>query len=137
MSSIASPRQNRKPRPERRLSVGAPCNGVFAISVQVGADLCRYYVEPAPCDYGRAAFKLVKFPCDVKPGEPDAYTVLVGHRKTDSVCPCRGFERHGWHLDADGELVSCRHLDCIFTLEKLGHLQMPAQRPAVNEAESA
>jgi hypothetical protein len=117
-TASARQRRNRRPRPERRMSVGKPCNGCFAIRLQVGKDVCCYFVEPMPHDFGRAAFRLVKFDCDCKPGEPDSYEVLLDG--IASVCPCKGFEKRGFHLDADGNLVSCRHIESLLKLSEMG-----------------
>jgi hypothetical protein len=124
----------RKPRtrPQRRMSVGAPTNGCFAVRLQFGKDSCCYFVEPIDgAAFGTAAFRLVKFSCDRKEGEPDSYEVLVdADRPTGSVCCCKGFERWGWHKDAEGNLVSCRHIDALLALVAQGRLQLP-QCPAV------
>jgi hypothetical protein len=118
--------------------VGKPCNGCFAVRITVGKAVSSYFVEPLPSDFG-AGFRLVKFDCDRKPGEPDSYEVLISDRKTHSVCPCRGFEKHGWHLDAGGNLVSCKHLDSLLALVADGRLSLPAKPalPASFEAEFA
>jgi hypothetical protein len=122
---VIATRRNRRPRPPRTLSVGKPCNGCFAIRIAVGKESSSYFVEPLPCDFGRAAFRLVKFDCDRVPGEPDAYEVLIHDTRTDSVCPCRGFEKHGWHLDAEGKPTACKHLDALLALVADGRLALP------------
>jgi hypothetical protein len=134
MSSISSTapaskpgRQNRRPRPRRLLSVSKVYDGCFAVRITVGTETAHYYVEPAPCDYGRAAFNLIKFPNEVKDGEPGSYEVLLHDVRTDSVCPCKGYEKWGWHLDADGNLVSCKHLDSLFKLVDDGRLTLPSK----------
>ena len=123
MNSIPTPAarvktRNRRPRPERRLAASKPVNGCFAIRITVGPERSHYYVEPLPHDFGRAAFRLVKFPNEVKPGEPGTYEVLLDG--IASVCPCKGFEKHGFHLDAGGNLVSCRHVDSLLKLSEMG-----------------
>jgi hypothetical protein len=114
----ARQRRNRRPRPERRLAASKPVNGCFAVRITVGSERSHYYVEPLPHDFGRAAFRLVKFPNEVKDGEPGSYEVLVDG--IASVCPCKGFEKHGFHLDADGNLISCRHVDSLLKLSEMG-----------------
>jgi hypothetical protein len=56
------------------------------------------------------------------------YDVLLDGRK--STCECPGFERHGWHLDADGKPCSCKHLDGLNALVAAGKLALPASKPA-------
>ena len=137
-TSAPARKVNRKPRPRpaRSMQVGAPCRGCFAMKLTVGKESCSYFVEPLPRpDFGTAAFRLVKFVQDVKEGEPESYEVLIDTAfPTGSVCPCRGFERWGWHLDAEGNLVSCRHLDALLALVAEGKLALPAQRPAAAAA---
>jgi hypothetical protein len=109
--------------------MGKPCNGCFAIRITVGKAVSSYFVEPVPgCSFG-AGFKLVKFECDRVPGEPDEYHVnLDGARST---CECKGFERHGWHLDCDGKPTACKHLDSLLALVADGRLTLPASKPAL------
>jgi hypothetical protein len=86
-----------------------------------------------PCDFGRLALRLVKFDCCRTPGEPDAYEVLLDDVRTQSLCSCKGFERHGWHKDSEGDLVSCKHLDACLKLVDDGHVTLPAKPAARSE----
>jgi hypothetical protein len=123
--TAATTRQNRRPRPARKLSMSRVYDGNFAVRITIGSDVSHYYVEPAPCDFGRAAFRMVKFPCEVKEGEAASHDVLIGHAQTDSTCCCKGYERWGWHADAEGKLVSCRHIDSLLELIARGMLILP------------
>jgi hypothetical protein len=114
----------RKPRsrPARTMQVGAPTNGCFAVRLTVGKDSASYFVEPLAADFG-LAFRLVKFACDRRDGEPDHYDVnLDAAIATCSTCECPGFIRHGWHRGPGGELVSCKHLDALLALAAQGRL---------------
>jgi hypothetical protein len=130
MSSISTTDPARKPsrpRPERRMTLGAPSrNGVRALKLTVGKTTAGYYVLPMPCELPGVAYRLVKFDQDVKPGEADHYDLrLVSGRVTDSTCECAGFLKHGWHRTPDGKLVSCKHLDSCIALG-LGKPTTPA-----------
>jgi hypothetical protein len=117
--------------------MGKPCNGCFAVRITVGKASSSYFVEPLPSDFG-AGFRLVKFDCDRVPGEPDEYHVnLDGARST---CECKGYERHGWHLDAGGKPTACKHVDSLLALVADGRLTLPARpvtKPAPFEADFA
>ncbi len=97
----------------------------------MGADVDAYILSPLPCDFGAAAFRLHKLPQLVKPGEADHYDVLLDGRR--STCECKGFERHGWHLDADGKPCSCKHGDSLLALVAAGKLVLPARKPFAAE----
>jgi hypothetical protein len=111
--------------------MGKPTNGCFAVRITVGKAVSSYFVEPLPCDFGRAAFRLEKFFCDRVPGEPDEYHVNLDG--TRSTCECKGYLKHGWHRTAEGELTACKHLDALLALVADGRLTLPA-RPAVKHA---
>jgi hypothetical protein len=120
--------RNRRPRPARSMQVGAACRGCLAVRLTVGKDTCCYFIEPIPTDFG-AGFRLVKFVQDVKDGEVDHYDCNLDTASvTRSTCECPGFLRHGWHRDAAGELVSCKHLDALLKLVADGRLTLPARQ---------
>jgi hypothetical protein len=128
--------RNRRPRPQRSMHVGTPCRGCFAFRLTVGKASASYFVEPiAGAAFGTAAFRLVKFVQDVQDGEPDHYDVnLDTAHVTRSTCECTGFLKHGWHLDADGKLVSCKHVDSLLKLAAEGKLALPRQQAAAAAA---
>jgi hypothetical protein len=127
-SDKVSTRKNRRPRPARSMQMGTVVNGCFAIRLTVGKSVTSYFVEPLAHDFGSAAFRLLKFVCDVVEGEEDHYDCLLDTGTvTSSTCTCPGFEKHGWHMDADGVLCSCKHLDSLLALSAAGRLP---QRPA-------
>ncbi len=129
-----------RPRPTRSARISAPVRGCYAVALTVGKETDGYFLEPLSCDFGTAAFRLLRWPHQVQPGEADHYDLSLDTAAvTRSTCECPGFLRHGWHRTPEGELVSCKHLDGLLALVAEGRLalpQRPAQRPALLTAES-
>jgi hypothetical protein len=122
------PSRNRRPRPERRAALGTPTDGHYPLLLSVGKDVDAYILSPLAHDFGAGAFRLHRLPIFVKPGEADHYDVLLDGRK--STCECPGFERYGWHLDANGDPVSCKHCDGLLALVANGRLALPSKPAA-------
>jgi SWIM zinc finger len=55
--------------------------------------------------------------------KPDGTRYHVNLNGKASTCSCPGFESHGWHIDrATGELVACKHIMALLSLEQAGKL---------------
>jgi hypothetical protein len=110
-------------RPERHMALGAVHGGVRCLKLTVGKKTTGYYVVPLESQLGGVAFRLERFASDVQPGEPDHYNLLLDTAlPTRSLCDCKGFERWGWHQGADGQVVSCKHLDSCLALAAGGRI---------------
>ena len=124
MASITPTAPDRKPsRPERHMALGAAHGGVRCLRLTVGKKTTGYYVVPLESQLGGVAFRLERFPQDVRPGEPDHYNLLLDTAlPTRSLCDCKGFERWGWHQAPGGQVVSCKHLDSCLALAAGGRI---------------
>jgi hypothetical protein len=72
-----------------------------------------YDLEPIPSQLGGRGLILHKHDCK---------SYCVNLSGLDSTCDCQGFERWGWHLDENGELTACKHINSLLALQKLGRL---------------
>jgi hypothetical protein len=112
-----------RPRPERRMTLGAAVNGVFPLLVTVGegekAKKYGYYLEAIPADFG-LAYRFTKLAHQIEEGMPAYYDVHLDPRGRHS-CECLGHLRHG-------HKTRCRHVAACAALVVSGKL--PGNTPA-------
>jgi hypothetical protein len=120
MASLATPARPVKasrPKPERRMNLGTPVNGVYPLLITVGegerAKRFGYYLEALPADFG-VAFRLTKLAHQVEEGHDPYYDVLLDPRGHHS-CTCLGNLR--W-----GHKTRCKHVAALAALVAGGKL---------------
>jgi hypothetical protein len=87
----------------------APERPFGLLRLALGPEVCCYFIEPVPSDFGRA-FSVTKLEAA---DEVPVYHVLLDGRR--SSCDCLGHQRHG----------HCKHLDALCMLVEQGQLPEP------------
>ncbi len=109
-------------KPERHVTIGTPCNNVFAIHMTIGTgETARhfgYYVQPIPTDFG-LGFHFEKFDVEKVEGEPSVYDVNIDLQRGYHSCTCKGNTYCG----------HCKHVECVLALIKSGKIDVPAAKP--------
>src|SRR5690348_2551878 len=106
-------KSRKRVKPERRVQIGAPANGVYAIALTIGrgekAKHFGYYIRRIPADFG-LAFHFEKFQTEKVEGEPSEYDVLIDMQRGSHSCTCKGNTYCG----------HCKHVEAVLALIKCG-----------------
>ena len=112
-------RSRRSVKPARRVYIGQPCNGVYAVSMIVGegekAKHYGYYLSPIPADFG-LGFHFEKFAVEQVEGEPSDYDVNLDLARGYHGCTCKGNTYRG----------HCKHVESLLALIAAGKIAVPA-----------
>src|SRR5215831_19121974 len=113
-----APRQRRKPVRFCKILQNPSGYGYDVLVIRQprpkSADRADYYaVEAFPSHMGERGIELTK---------RDGTVYHVNLSGTDSCCDCPGFEKHGWHADANGEPIACKHVMALLALQQRSKL---------------
>ncbi len=128
MISVASPRKNRKPaqKPERRVQIGTPTNGVCALHMTIGegekAKHFGYYVSRIPADFG-LGFHFEKFATEQEEGKDNEYDVNIDLQRGHHSCTCKGNTYCG----------HCKHAETLVSPIKSGKIEVPQAKPVAEQ----
>jgi hypothetical protein len=113
-------KSRKRVKPERRVSIGTPTNGGYALAMTVGtgekAKLFGYYVQPIPADFG-LGYRFEKFSTEQVEDEPSEYDVLIDLQRGYHSCTCKGNTYCG----------HCKHVESIVALIKGDKIAVPQQ----------
>jgi hypothetical protein len=107
-TTSTKPRQ-RRPKPVRTCKLVTTA-GVHVLTLNVGTETDRYFLEELPSDDGRG-FSLTRLATEKEPESVTSHVNLYpasGHHG----CECKGFLRHG----------HCKHVESLVALDKAGRL---------------
>ncbi len=115
-------KSRKRVKPERRVTIGKPCNGVYALAITIGtgekAKHFGYYVRRIPADFG-LAFHFEKFQTEKVENEPSEYDVNLDMQRGSHSCTCKGGTYHG----------HCKHAEAILALIKSGKIDVQMPKP--------
>jgi hypothetical protein len=115
-------KSRKRVKPERRVTIGKPVNGVFALAMTIGAGEKAkhfgYYVQSIPADFG-LAFHFEKFSTEQEEGKDNEYDVNIDLQRGRHSCTCKGNTYSG----------HCKHVEALVSLIQSGKIDVPTAKP--------